>query len=327
MSARGAAAMISIVEFDFAQKKDRSIGPEEVAASIARGLFCWVDADAADAAALEGLLAAAGVSELARREVLGPDREGRFDVYEDCLHVSATESRLAGGRLDPEHIDILLAAGLMATFHRREAECIHQMKRTYRDSFVRFSRTPSFLLYELGHHLIERYRATLATYAEAVEQVQLKLFSHVDDGIFRSVADLTSDLLGLRKAVTASRELFHELANRKSAFVSETSVPYLERMAGKMERLGNDLAAEREILTETLGLYMGMVGHRTNRVVNRLTILSMIFLPLSFLCGVYGMNLKNIPEAAWEYGYAFFWALALLIAGGLFLFMKRRGWL
>jgi magnesium transporter len=323
----GAPAMITVIEFDFSAKRDRAIDASDVPASRAKGLYCWADADGADPAAVEALLKAAGVNDLAVREVLGHDREGRFDVYDDCLHFAATETRLDAGQLAASHIDVVLAAGLMVTYHRKDAECIRQMKRTYRDDFIRFSRSPSFLLYEFGGHLIECHRATLGAYAEQVEQAQLRLFGQIDDDIFRSVAALTSDLLSFRKIMTAARELFHEMAARKSAFISETSLPYIERMAGKMERLGHDLSAEREILTETLNLYMGMVSHRINRVINRLTVISMIFLPLSFLCGVYGMNLKNIPEMDWEYGYAFFWAAALVIAGGLFVFMKRRKWL
>jgi hypothetical protein len=102
--------------------------------------------------------------------------------------------------------------------------------------------------------------------------VQLQLFGQVDDDIFRHVSLLTQDILVFRKIVLASRELMHELASRKSAFVSETTQPFLENMAGALERLGGDLTTEREVLNETLNLYMGMVSHRTNKVVNRLTV-------------------------------------------------------
>jgi magnesium transporter len=93
-----------------------------------------------------------------------------------------------------------------------------------------------------------------------------------------------------------------------------------------LDRLGSDLAVEREILAETLNLYMGLVSHRTNKVLNRLTVVSLVFLPLTFLCGVYGMNFEVIPELKWRLGYPFFWALALLVATTTLAYMKRRGW-
>jgi magnesium transporter len=273
------------------------------------------------------VLAALGINALAREEVLGPDREGRYDVYEECLHFALSEARMREGRLFTGHVDIVLGTRYLVTFRRRDVEFVRQMRRTYREDFLKFAQSPGFLLYEIGDHLIESYRRTLRGFADAVEEAQLQLFGEVDDGIFRHVSTLTQDILIFRKVVLASRELFHELATRKSAFISETTRPFLESMAGALERLGSDLTTEREVLNETLNLYMGMVSHRTNKVVNRLTVISAIFLPLSFLCGVYGMNLKNIPETTWSYGYAYFWALAIGIAALLLITMKKRGWL
>jgi magnesium transporter len=121
--------------------------------------------------------------------------------------------------------------------------------------------------------------------------------------------------------------LLSELGNRRSAYVNESTQPALITMSETLERLGGDLTTEREVLNETLNLYMGMVSHRTNKVVNRLTIISVIFLPLSFLCGVYGINLKGAPEFEWEHGYLYFWVLCIMITVGLLYFMRRRHWL
>jgi magnesium transporter len=319
--------MISVIAFDFANRREQSIPAAELQPALDRGLFCWVDMEADDPAACEQCLKDLGINDIARAEVTGPDVEGRYDVYEDCLHFALTEGRAENGRLVTSHVDIVLSARFMVTFHRRDAEFLKQMRRTCREDFQKFAKTPGFLLYEIGDHLSDRYRRTLQSFADSVEQTQLKLFSEVDDVIFKKVADLTADILVLRKAVMAARELFHELAARKSPFVPEATQPFLQNMAGAMERLGGDLTTEREVLHEMLQLYMGMVSHKTNKVVNRLTVISMIFLPLGFLCGVYGMNLKNIPETGWEYGYLFFWLLVVLLSCGLVLFMRRRKWL
>ena len=87
------------------------------------------------------------------------------------------------------------------------------------------------------------------------------------------------------------------------------------------------MPVERETLAETLYVYMGIASHRTNKMVSRLTALSMIFLPLTFLCGVYGMNFVSMPEKDWPYGYAFFWGLSVCITGGLLWMMKRGRWI
>ena len=121
----------------------------------------------------------------------------------------------------------MLGERYIVTFRRHAAELIARMKRVYREDFRKFAQSPGFLLYEIADHLTETYRRALQGFAAAVEQAQLKLFGEIDDDIFRQVATLTQDILGLRKVVTAAREIFHELATRRSPFVSETTRPKL----------------------------------------------------------------------------------------------------
>jgi magnesium transporter len=94
-------------------------------------------------------------------------------------------------------------------------------------------------------------------------------------------------------------------------------------MVGTVERVLQDVLVDRDILSNALNNYMSMVAYRTNKVMNRLTVVSVIFLPLTFICGVYGMNFEVLPELKWEWGYAGFWGVAVGIAGGLLLLMKR----
>ena len=326
--------MITIAAFDFSTKQEFPVAPGELASRLGSGLFFWVDMDCSDCSERENscvqcgdILRTLGVNELACSEVLGPDREGRYDVYEDCLHFAVTEAKLVEGRLQTAHVDVVLGGQFLVTYRRKGAEFVKHMRRTYREDFLKFARSPGFLLYEIGDYLIESYRRTLRSFQESVEQVQMQLFGQVDDEIFRHVSEVTQDILIFRKVVLSSRELMHELATRRSPFVSESTQPFLDNMAGTLERLGGDLTTEREVLNETLNLYMGMVSHRTNKVVNRLTVISMVFLPLSFLCGVYGVNLQGVPEFGWKYGYAFFWGLCLVCAISLILLMRRRKWL
>jgi magnesium transporter len=137
---------------------------------------------------------------------------------------------------------------------------------------------------------------------------------------------VTRDLLSFRKIMMAAREVLHELASRRSPYVSEATQPFLEKMVDTLERLGADLTVERDILSETLNLYMSITSHRTNKIVSRLTVISVVFLPLTFLCGVYGMNFEVLPELGWRYSYLGFWLVVIAIAAGLLTYMKRRKW-
>jgi magnesium transporter len=319
--------MATAVEFDFAAKTERAIAAESARASCETGRFCWVELDlTAEAGAVERTLRDLGVNEHAVREALGPPVDGRYDLYGDCLHISMTAGTLADERLAASPVDLVIGAGFLVTLRRGPVEFVAQVRRHYSQDFIGFARTGSFLLYEHWDHLIESYRRTLHDLEMRVDAFQEEIFGEVDDQIFSRAASVTRDLLSFRALLVEARDVLYELSTRRSLFVAEAAQPFLDRLVTTLERLSADVTIERETVAETLNLYMGMVSHRTNRVVSRLTIVSMVFLPLTFLCGVYGMNFERMPELGWDRGYLFFWTLVLLIGGGVLLFMKQQKW-
>ena len=153
-------------------------------------------------------------------------------------------------------------------------------------------------------------------FEERVEQVQARLIGDVDETrVRRGVRARRPTCSHLRKVVLPARAVLTDLSTRKSPFVSEATQPYLGNMVGTIERVLQDVLVDRDILSGSLNNYMSLVAHKTNQVMSRLTVVSIIFLPLTFLCGVYGMNFDVLPELHWEYGYLIFWAIVVGIAG------------
>ena len=96
-------------------------------------------------------------------------------------------------------------------------------------------------------------------------------------------------------------------------------------MVGTVDHLLQDMLVDRDILSESLNLYMSMVSHRTNKVMKKLTAVSVVFLPLTFLVGVYGMNFEVLPELKWQFGYGYFWILVAAVVAGLLRLLRRSG--
>lgn len=321
------------VAFNFSTKEERAIAASEAPALCRDGLFCWIDVDAkADPAGARKALEDLGVNRHAIEEALGPDSDGRHDLYDDCLHVAVTSITFPSDTLVRSHVDILIGESYMVTLRRGPVEFIEQVRKHYRQDFRKFAKTGSFLIYEYWDALVESYKKAMRAFEGHAERVQGKIFETQDDAIFTEVSNVTRDLLSFRKTMLAAREVLNELSSRRSPFVSESTQPFLERMVGTLERLSADLSVERDILAETLNLYMGITSHRTNKVVNRLTVISMVFLPLTFLCGVYGMNFDpetgplSMPELGWKYGYLAFWLVAAAMTVSLLGLMKLKKW-
>jgi magnesium transporter len=232
--------------------------------------------------------------------------------------------RERGHQFDLERVDVVIAERFLLTIHRGPVVFLDAVRRDYRSDFVNFARSPSFLLYEIWDHLLENYLAIQKRVEERVEALQNRLRGEdVTDDLFANISELGADLLHFRKILLPARAVLADLSTRRSKFISETTQGFLANMVGTVEHVLQDLLVDRDLLSESLSLYMSLVSHRTNEVMKRLTVVSVIFLPLTFLVGVYGMNFDIMPELRWHYGYLFFWLLVITLVGGLLYLMRR----
>ncbi len=313
------------VELDFARKTDRRIDVGDAKAAMAAGCFVWIDLDVSEPEKARKILGPLGLcaDEILEDALTGEPatQSGRYDDY---LHFVVTGCRLQGAHFDLERVDAIVGERFLLTMHRGPVAFLDAVRKVYRTDFQRFAKSPSFLVYELWDHLVENYLAVQKQFEERVSKLQAELIGDVDDKVFVRVSELGADLLHFRKIVLPARAVLAELGTRKSLYISEATQPFLTNMVGTLERVLQDLLVDRDILSDSLDLHMSMVGHRTNRVMNRLTVVSVIFLPLTFLCGVYGMNFDVVPELHWKYGYVYFWLFVGVIVVGLIWFMRRN---
>lgn len=331
LSSGWALPMTFAIEFDFNNKRERPVALDEIAAKPVSGLYYWIDLEGEQKATARGFLERMGVDQLTLDMLFDDEAAPRFNVFPSCLHFTLKEARVVNEEWTTVPVQVLLGPHFMLTSHPARVEFLADMKQTYKEDFYAHSQSHGFLLFELADHLTHGYRLTLNVIGEMIEGIESQLLGETQGEMFREVHDLIRWLLEFRKIIISAREIVHELASRKSPFISQTTQPFLEKKGVLLERLSADVTTEREVLSESLNLYMGIVSHRTNQVVTKLTMVSMFFLPLSFLVGIYGMNFgspdSTMPELKWRYGYLFFWCIAFSVVGFLLYWMRRNKWL
>jgi magnesium transporter len=319
------ACVGAVVAFDFEHKTERTLSWSQARHALDQGHFVWVDIAAQDReAARQVLQAFAELEPEVIEAALSKEPATQHARYEQYLHLVVSECRALGSGFELGRLDVVLAERWLLTIHRTPIALLGALRKDYKSNFVRFAKSPSFLLYEVWDHLLDGYLSVQKLMEERVEQLQDELRSErVSDSLFARISELGSDLLHFRKIVLPARSVLSDLATRRSLFVSDTTQSFLANMVGTVEHVLQDLLVDRDILTEALQLHMSLVGHRTNEVMKKLTAVSVIFLPLSFLAGVYGTNFEQLPELRWQYGYLYFWGLAAFVALAL-LFRLRR---
>lgn len=316
---------VQVVEFDFAAKQQRSIASHQVSAAFEAGHFVWLDVEAHDLDEARRLLGGLpGLAGSIIEDALTAEAATRHARYDDCIHVVVSGCQERGQNFDLQRVDIVISESLLVTLHKGHVAFMDAVRRDYKHDFERFAKSPSFLIYELWDHLIENYLEIQKRMEERVEQLQNELRGpQVDDAVFGRISELGADLLHFRKILLPARAVLTDLSTRRTLFISETTQAFLHNMVGTVEHVLQDLLVDRDILSESLNLYMSLVSHRTNEVMKRLTVVSVVFLPLTFLCGVYGMNFEILPELHWQHGYALFWVLVAIIVVGLLSLMRR----
>lgn len=329
---------IRVVVMDFATKTVGEIPRQDIQAALDAGKFVWIDAQPMDVEAARRALDGLG---LLPAEVLGhtltDEPATQLARYENCLHLALASCEIAAdGHLELERTDVVAGASetraegksgrssWLVTVHRHRPAFLEAVRGAYRADFLQHAQSPSFLIYEIWDHLLDSYHRVQKAFEDRVEQVQTALMQRVDDETFQRVSDLGAALLHFRKVLLPARATLSDLSSRRSMYISEATQPYLANMVATVERILQDVLVDRDILAESLNLYMSMVGHRTNRVMNKLTAFSVIFMPLSFVCGIYGMNFEVLPELKWHYGYlVFFWGVVMTIVSVSLIYLRR----
>jgi magnesium transporter len=316
---------ITAVAFDFDTKKETAISLAEMAASMEAGRFVWLDVDALDVAEARRILGGVGpLDEDVIDAALREEPSTQYARYDDYIHLVLSGYRRRDHELELERLSVIVGERFLITVHRGPIEVLSAVRRHYHADFVRFARTPSFLIYEIWDHLVENYLAMQKLMGDRVERLQKELSSgDVNDEVFKRISDLGTDLLHFRKVLLPARAVLTDLASRRSLFVSDATQTFLGNMVGSVDHVLQEMLVDREILSESLALYMSVVSHRTNAVMKRLTVVSVVFLPLTFLVGVYGMNFDLLPELHWRFGYIYFWVLVVVIVAVIVRIMRR----
>jgi magnesium transporter len=320
------------VHFNFATKFEEQILINSVAHALElvdatlAGRFWWIDlsGDAVDQG-IE-LLEQLGCERRQLTALLSNRPTPYFADLDNFVAFTLLDAEWNVTGVGTHPLAVCLGTKCLVTMHRETSPVIDAMRQSYSRSFRRIALSPGFLLYALASHLCETYTQIVGQISDDNQTVQDNLFRQADERMFERVAELLRAVSEFQKVVVYAREIVHDLSLRRSPMIPETTQPYLEKKAGLLDRLSADVASERELLSETVGLYLGIVTHRTNNTLSRLTVLGTLILPLTFLTGVYGMNFEVMPELKWQYGYLGFWGVVLAFGLGVLIMMKRKHW-
>ena len=251
--------------------------------------------------------------------------EGR---YQARLFIIVKMLELAEGHLRSEQISIFLGHKTLLTFQESPGDVWDGVRQRLQTPRSRLRNSDaSFLMHSLLDAIVDSCFPLLEHYGDRLEDVEGEVLERPTPESIKNIHELKRELLLLRRAVWPMREVISALQREQHDCLSEQTRTYMRDVYDHAVQIIDIVETYREVamgLTET---YMTAMGNRLNEVMKVLTIIGTIFIPLTFLAGVYGMNFQYFPEIHWRWGYPVFWAVSLVTAGLMIAWFRKRRWL
>jgi magnesium transporter len=174
--------------------------------------------------------------------------------------------------------------------------------------------------------IIDNFFEVLETISESIQQLENKLIRMNDSGILRAIEEEKRKLVELRNTVLPLKDVASRLEKLDSVYLSIDNRHYFADLKENCLAVLEEVDAQKQILEGMSNLYYAVQGQRMNEIMKMLTVVSSIFIPLTFIAGIYGMNFENMPELKWEYGYGLVIIAMIAVALGMMYYFVRKGW-
>jgi len=269
---------------------------------------------------------------LTLEDVVHTHQRSKSDDYGDRIYF-VVRMLHDGKRLNSEQVSLFLGPNFVISVQEREGDCFEPVRERIRQKARIRSQRADYLFYALIDAIIDGYFPQLEEYGSRLEALEDRIFKHLDEDQVSEAYEIRRDLMHIRKLLWQHRESVQSLIRVKHDLIEEETRVYLRDCHDHTIQLIDVSEAFRDQCTNLRELHLSELSARQNEVMKTLTIFATIFMPMSFVAGVYGMNFDhrvsdwNMPETEWVYGYPFALGLMAVIGVGLFVYFWRRGWL
>lgn len=260
-------------------------------------------------------------------DILDTSKNAKIDDYDDYLFLIAKRMYYIEEELGIEQISFILYKDRLVSFQEFESHIFKDIEDRLREGGNLRKAMVDDLLYFLLNEIVEDYFKLLEVFGEKIDLLEDELLIDPDKKTLGKIYILKKDLIYIRNSLWPMRNLLSKLSKDEFDLIDGKTVYYMRDIYENVIQVIDLVEIYREICSGMLDTYLSSIGNKTNDVMKVLTIFSTIFIPLTFLAGVYGMNFKYIPELNWKYSYHTFWIISIVITGFMLRYFRKKDWL
>jgi magnesium transporter len=282
-----------------------------------------------DTSLIEQIGTAFDIHSLILEDVSDIHQRPKFEEYEKgtFIIIKALAFDKVKLKITTEQVALYFRNGFVVTFQETESDLFEPVRKRIQSGKGRIKqRGADYLVYALVDVLVDNYFLVLEDIELEIESFEEIVLETQDSSIKSKIHLLKKELLVMRKSISPLREAIGRFAKTDSPFVAENTAIYIRDLYDHTIQIMDAVESFRDLLNSLQDLFISEVSFKMNQVIQVLTIVSTIFIPLTFLAGIYGMNFDNIPELHWKYGYFILWGIMVVVFVGLLFLFKRKKW-
>lgn len=292
-------------------------------------IITWITVDGLqDTAMLEELGNIYNLHPLVLEDILNTNQRPKMEDYGDYLYfVLRNFSDLGNGDLISEQISIILGKNFVLSFREKESAIFDPIQTRLSGNKGRIRKAGAdYLLHAIIDNIVDNYFVSLEALEEEIEFLEDDLVKRTTPVTLQAIHNLKRKLIFMRKSLWPLREAISALERSDSLLISEATGIYFKDIFDHVIAIIDSVETFRDMLSGMLDIYLSSVSNRLNEIMRVLTVIATIFMPLTFMAGVYGMNFKYMPELEWRWGYFGTLGFMLIVALSMIYYFKKKKW-
>ena len=282
-----------------------------------------------DTALLESMGETFNIHHLVLEDIADVNQRPKFEEYEKGIFITirALNFDKQNLKIKTEQIAFYFRKGLLFSFQETESDLFAPIRNRIKAKHGKIRRRGAdYLTYALLDAVTDNYFHVLDAIEEVIEEIEDSLLNKPDNSLKSRIHSLKKELLIVRKSISPLREAISRFSKSENEYIEDSTLLYVRDLYDHTIQVMDMVENYRDVLNGLQDLYISEISFKMNQVMQVLTVVTTIFVPLSFLTGLYGMNFEYIPELHYQNGYFVLWAVMLLIAFGLLYYFKRQNW-
>jgi magnesium transporter len=266
---------------------------------------------------------------LVLENIIQTGQRPKIEDYEEYIFFLIKMLYLAptGGFIEEEQVSIILGKNFVISFQEKPGDVFEAIRERLHDSKYSIRKKGSdYLAYSLLDAIVDNYFLVLETLGDNIEDSEKDIFSSPDERTIQNIYAMKRKMITVRKSIWPLREVVSSYIRSESILISRENYRFLNDLYDHIILLIDTIESFRDMVSGLLDIYLSSVSNKMNEVMKVLTIIATIFIPLTFIAGVYGMNFRNMPELFWSWGYFAVLGLMGIITIFMVLYFKRKKW-